>query len=282
MHKKLVITADDYGMSEGVNEAIEKCIESGVVLSTNVMVNMDYLENAPKLKEKFPNLSLGLHYNFTAGYPLLPKDKIPSLVDKDGKFLSYTKLREKCKKGTYNLDEVKLEMKAQYDKYVSLIGEPDYWNTHQNVHVYPKLNELFIDVSKSFGIKSMRTHRRIFVKSSIGKTDKSLKWCLTNPIKKVMLNSWRKNALKKGVTSPDGILVRMYEKDKLNMGYLLNNIKWEKTSFAELIIHPSTKNDSIYFGTITDMRIKEFEVFSNSDILNMSNNAKVKITNFNG
>ncbi len=278
--KKLIITADDYGMCEDVNKAIEECTAAGIVLSTNVMTNMSCCEAAANLKEKFPNLSVGLHYNFTVGTPLSPIDKVRDLVDNDGIFLSYEQIRSKCKNKTYNFDQIKTEMKAQYKRYVEICGEPDYWNTHQNVHVYPDLYALFRDVSLGLGIKKMRSHQRIFVPASNGKSDKSLKWTLTNPVKCRMLDAWQKKSKKLGVSSPDGILVRMNEADKLNLPYLLKNIKWKNNSIAELIIHPSVTPDCEYFGGITEGRVREYEVFSDSKIKMVAADNNIEIANF--
>lgn len=278
--KKLIITADDYGMCASVNEAIEECVGAGIVLSTNVMTNMPCCADAAYLKNKFPNLSVGLHFNFTAGIPLSNPDEVRSLIDNDGVFLSYNKIREACKNKSYKFDQVEKEMTAQYRRYLEICCEPDYWNTHQNVHVYPDLYPLFRDVSLGFGIKKMRSHQRIFVPSSNGKSDKSLKWTITNPVKCIMLDSWQKKSKKLGVDSPDGILVRMNENDKLNLPYLLSCIQWKNSSVAEIIIHPSVTADCEYFGGITEGRIREYEVFSDSDIKRIANEYGIEITNF--
>lgn len=278
--KKLIITADDYGMCEAVNSAIEECVAAGVVLSTNVMTNMSCCEDASKLKDKFPGLSVGLHYNFTAGKPLSSADKVSSLIDSDGNFLSYNKIREVCKNKAYNYEHVKTEMIAQYKRYIEICGEPDYWNTHQNVHVYPDLYPVFRDISLELGIKKMRSHQRIFVPSSTGKSDKSLKWTITNPVKCRMLDSWQKKSGNMGIKSPDGILVRMNEADKLDLPYLLKNIKWKHNGTAELIIHPSVTPDCEFFGGITEGRVKEYKTFSDSSVKKLAEENGIMLVNF--
>ena len=73
--KKIIITADDYGMSKGVNEAIDAGIEAGLITSTNVMTNMEYYKEAKKLREK--DVSVGIHWTISAGYPVLNPSEIP-------------------------------------------------------------------------------------------------------------------------------------------------------------------------------------------------------------
>ncbi len=279
MHK-LIITADDYGMCDAVNRAIEECVSSRVVLSTNVMTNMPCCEVAATLKERYPYLSVGLHYNLSAGVPLSEPDKVSSLIDSEGRFLSYNKIREACKNKAYDYTQIKTELEAQYKRYVEICGEPDYWNTHQNVHVYPALYELFRDISLDFGIKKMRSHQRIYIPASNGKSDKSLKWTLTNPFKRVMLNRWQAKSSAMGVQSPNGVLVRMNEKDKLNLPYLFGNINWKENDLAELIIHPSVSPDGEFFGKVTVERVKEFETFSDSHVTELAKKSDIKLVNF--
>lgn len=280
MQNKLIITADDYGMCQSVNQAIEACIKAKVVLSTNVMTNMDQAEEAACLKERFPYVSVGLHYNFTVGKPLTPVEKVKSLVDEDGQFLSFAKIRERCKNNTYRFEEVALEMKAQWERYVEICGDPDYWNTHENVHVYPKLYQLFRNISLDFGITKMRSHQRIFVPSSTGKSDKSLQWTLTNPVKQTMLYLWQTESARKGIAAPDGLLVRMLEDDKLNLPYLFHNIAWKNNRIAEIAIHPSTDGNNIYFGEITDLRVKEYQIFSSPKCLEFAKDAQIELVGF--
>lgn len=280
MNRKLIITADDYGMCKSVNCAIDECIKAKVVLSTNVMTNMEYAWEASTLKERFPYVSVGLHYNFTVGKPISSIEKVKSLVNNKGEFLSFKEIREKCKNKSYNFEELRCEMMAQYKRYVEICGEPDYWNTHENVHVYPKLYELFRNQSLELGIKKMRSHQRIFIPSSTGKSDKSLSWTITNPIKKFILNSWQSDSKKMGVTAPDGLLVRMNEDDKLNLNYLFQNIEWKKNKIAEMAIHPSVDADNEYFGEITDLRVKEYECFSAPSVLEIAKRTNIEIVGF--
>ena len=280
MKHKLIITADDYGMCESVNRAIDACIAAGVVCSTNVMTNMECAQEAAALKEKFTDISVGLHYNFTVGKPISPAEKVRSLIDEDGTFLSYGEIRNRQKQKRYIAEEVSLEMEAQYKRYVEICGEPDYWNTHENVHVYPGAYQLFRDKSLELGITKMRSHQRIFVPAANGITDKSLKWKITNPAKQAMLNIWQNESRKLGVSSPDGLLVRMNEIDKLHLEYMFNNIQWKNCCVAEIAIHPAMDGESPYFGEITTLRVKEYECFSRPEVISIAASAGVDIAGF--
>ena len=278
--RKLIITADDYGMCPSVNRAIEACAKSGVVLSTNVMPNMEFADDAAEFRQNFPEVSVGIHFNFTVGKPLSPREQVSTLIREDGTFLSYKEIREKCKAKTYSHDEVRLEMQAQYRRYFEICGCPDYWNTHENVHVHPWLYRLFCDVALELGIIKMRTHRRIYIPASNGNSDKSFKWFVTNPIKQIMLTNWRKQCVALGIHSPDGLLVRMNEADKLDLPYVFAHIAWKRNEIAEIAIHPALDLKCKYFGEITDARIKEYECFSQESVVGLAQQNNICITNF--
>ena len=117
--KKLIITADDYGMSRAVNDAIDAGIEAGLITSTNVMTNMPLYKEAIKLKEN-PNISVGLHWVLACGKPVLPREVIPTLVAENGEFFPYPEFRSRLRKKQISFDDIKKELVAQYNLYFHL------------------------------------------------------------------------------------------------------------------------------------------------------------------
>lgn len=259
--KKLIITADDYGMSRAVNDAIDAGIAAGLITSTNVMTNMPYYKEAAKLKE-ISNVSVGLHWVLTCGKPVLCQEQVPSLVAEGGTFYSYPEFRSRLRKGLISFDEIKKELIAQYNLYVERMGQPDYWNTHQNTHVDFGIYRLFVDVAAELGIHKMRSHQRIYVSGSDRSDKMPLRWRLAEPVKHRILNVWQNNAHKKGIASPDGLIVCLNSSDINKPEYLFRNIAWKGKDVGEYVIHPATENDSPYFGKIVEQRIREYQQFT--------------------
>lgn len=277
--KKLIITADDFGMCQSVNNAIIKCIESGVVLSTNVMVNMEFADQAAQIRKKFPNLSVGLHLNFTVGKPILQKEKVKTLVNDNGVFHTYKEFRRLYHLKRISNSEIIAEIKAQYDRFSKICGKPDYWNTHENVHVAFYLYQLFADTCKSLNIYNMRSHQRIYLPPS-DKDNMSLKWHILNPVKTYIIDNWQNQSLKKAVKSPDGLIVCLNDEDRFDFEYMCKNIEWGNKTIGELTIHPATQSDGEHFGNITEKRVREYKVFSNADINSVAYKNKISICNF--
>lgn len=277
--KKLIITADDYGMSEGVNEAINAGIDAGLITSTNVMTNMPFYGEAVKLKDK-KDVSVGLHWVLACGKSVLPFEKIPTLVSQSGEFYPYPEFRQRIRKKLISYSDIKKELIAQYNLFYNLMGQPDYWNTHQNTHVDFGIYQLFVDTAVELGIYKMRSHQRIYVKRSDDTQKMPLKWRMLEPFKSKILDVWQNNAHKKGVSSPDGLIVCLNKLDINNLKYLFANITWKNKNIGEYVIHPASKNDSLYFGKIVDQRIKEYEMFTSEQTLNTIINNNIKLVSY--
>lgn len=278
--KKLIITADDYGMSLAVNEAIDAGIEAGLITSTNVMPNMPFFENAKKLKE-YKSISVGIHFVLSCGKPISKPELIPSLVDENGDFFKYPEFRKKYRKHLIKDKDILIELNAQYEKYVTLLGAPDYWNTHQNVHVDFRIYKLFVDFAKEKNILRMRSHQRIYVKASQRDNKNKLIWRIIEPIKSRMLNCWQNNAHKKGIKSPNGLICCLRNKDVNVLDYIVKNIRWKNNVVGEYVIHPATKADSPFFGKIVEQRITEYKIFTNPNTKEIIEKAGIELDSYN-
>lgn len=127
--KKILIRADDLGFSEGINYGIEKSVKQGIIKSVGVMVNMPATIHGLNLL-KGENVCLGLHTNICVGKPLTNPKLIPSICDENGNFKS-SKIYRSTKEDFVSLEEVILEIEAQYQRFVELVGEkPHYFEGH--------------------------------------------------------------------------------------------------------------------------------------------------------
>lgn len=277
--KKLIITADDYGMSRAVNDAIDAGIAAGLITSTNVMTNMPFYQEAVKLKNN-PKVTVGLHWVLASGKPVLSREKIPTLVAENGEFYPYPIFRSRLRKKLLSFEEIKKELVAQYKRYFDVMGQPNYWNTHQNTHVDFGIYRLFVDTAAELKINKMRSHQRIYVPGSDNSQEMSRLWRLAEPIKSKMLDTWQSNAHKKGIASPDGLIVCLNSGDINKPEYLFEHIEWKNKGIGEYVIHPAIENDSPYFGKIVDQRIREYHQFTSDAQRDIFQNNEIELVNF--
>ena len=120
--KRMLIRADDLGYSEGVNLGIAKSVNEGLIRNIGVMPNMPLAKQGLDLLKR-DDLCLGQHTNVCVGSPLSNPADIPSITDENGMFVSSRTYRT-ADHDFVVLDEVVLEIEAQYQKFKELTGHP--------------------------------------------------------------------------------------------------------------------------------------------------------------
>lgn len=132
MSKRILIRADDLGYSEAVNYGIARSVRDGIIRSAGVMPNMPAAAHGLALLQGVP-VCYGQHTNICVGRPLTDPALIPSICQENGEFQPSHVYRDAAKRGEdfVVLEEVILEIEAQYRKFVELTGEqPHYFEGH--------------------------------------------------------------------------------------------------------------------------------------------------------
>lgn len=132
MAKRILIRADDLGYSEGINYGIAKSVKDGIIRSVGVMTNMPSVQHGLDLLKGIP-VCYGQHTNICVGRPLTDSKLIPSITQENGEFKASREYREAAKRGEdfVVLDEVVVEIEAQYHRFIELTGQqPHYFEGH--------------------------------------------------------------------------------------------------------------------------------------------------------
>lgn len=153
---RVIINADDFGLTPGVSAGIIRAHREGVLTSTTYMVNWPWSPAAAPLLRDAPNLGVGLHLNLTAGPPVLAPAAVPSLVGRGGRFVKGARhllLRVRA-------EEVRREWAAQVQRFRDLTGRlPTHLDSHHYVHTIPRLAAALVAVARDFGIPAARAVR---------------------------------------------------------------------------------------------------------------------------
>lgn len=129
---KILVRADDLGYSEAVNYGLAKAVKDGIIRSVGVMPNMPEAAHGIALLEGV-EVCYGQHTNICTGHPLTDPALIPSLCQPNGEFKTAKEYRDAfaVKTDFVVLDEVLLEIEAQYQRFVELTGrQPSYFEGH--------------------------------------------------------------------------------------------------------------------------------------------------------
>jgi predicted glycoside hydrolase/deacetylase ChbG (UPF0249 family) len=151
--KLVIVHADDLGMSHAVNAATIKAFETGLVNSGSIMVPCPWLPEIAAYARANPNADLGLHLTLTSEWthfkwrPVMPFDKVSSLLDKDG----YFRLLETEAAKHADIKEVELEVRAQIERAKALGIVPTHLDSHMGTLYQSKeLFDLFLRVGRDY------------------------------------------------------------------------------------------------------------------------------------
>jgi predicted glycoside hydrolase/deacetylase ChbG (UPF0249 family) len=149
--KTLIINADDLGAAEGTVEAITSLYEKGLVTSTTALVNLPDWPRAATYLKKHPNLGAGVHLVMNDGSPILPADRVRSLVDRQGRFYDGNALL--LRYGRLRLSELEDEWRAQILKFIADSGrQPDHLDLHCHYpYVFPAWFRVSLKLGCEFG-----------------------------------------------------------------------------------------------------------------------------------
>jgi predicted glycoside hydrolase/deacetylase ChbG (UPF0249 family) len=159
MSLSLIVNADDFGLTSGVNRAVLACHLAGAVTSATLMVNMEGAEEAAAIARAHPSLGIGLHFNLTAGRPLAPAHSVPTLTDHSGRLLTRAQLLRRVFLGTMPSEEIEIELLAQLARLKALGIQPTHIDSHQHVHALPPIFKIVSRLSASAGLPLRVTWR---------------------------------------------------------------------------------------------------------------------------
>ena len=154
---KLIVNADDFGISEAVNRGIVEAHDRGIVTSTSVMATAPKFEHALELARLRPSLAVGVHLVLTEQRPLSGAAATASLVRSDGTFEPHLKqLLAKRLRGLVSMQEVRRELDAQIRRVRSAGIAINHLDGHQHVHVLPGVAQVVAELAEAHGIPAVR------------------------------------------------------------------------------------------------------------------------------
>jgi len=156
--EKLIITADDFGISPGVNGAVIEAHLKGALTNASLMVNGKYFEEAISLaKSQAPDLKLGLHINLTGGNAILPLKYVPHLVDSNGKFkYGHVGLLVQTILNPHILVQLEREIEAQINKLQEHDVKISHFDGHHHIHMIPSLFKIVKKLAEKYNVPQIR------------------------------------------------------------------------------------------------------------------------------
>ena len=158
--RRLIVSADDFGLSAGVNAGIIRAHREGILTDASLMVNGQAFEEAVALARAHPSLSVGLHLMLLQGRAVLPRERIPHLVDGVGMFGTnpiWTGLRYFFTPGIR--EQLRREIVAQLEKFAATGLLLSHVDGHLTIHMHPTVVRILLEVADHYHIQAVRLPR---------------------------------------------------------------------------------------------------------------------------
>lgn len=157
---RLIVNADDFGLSPSVNEAVIRAHREGILTTASLMVGEPGFEEAVRLAKENPKLGVGLHLVLLHGHAVLPPGKIPGLVNSRGEFSNHpaaTGMKYFFRRGLR--EQLRAEIHAQFEKFRATGLPLDHVNGHLHLHLHPVIFKILMEDSEKLGIRHLRLTR---------------------------------------------------------------------------------------------------------------------------
>lgn len=155
--QRVTFSADDFGLTHAVNEAVERAHRDGALTQASLMVAAPAAADAVRRARALPNLRVGLHLVVIEGPAVLPPSEIPDLLDPAGQFpsdqlrlgLNYF-FRPRIRR------QLAAEIRAQFAAFAATGLRLNHADAHKHMHLHPTIGRLMIDIGRAFGLPAIR------------------------------------------------------------------------------------------------------------------------------
>lgn len=158
--QRLIVNADDFGLTRGVNRAILECHQRGIVTSTTLMANSDEFEDAVASAKRLAAQALGIgcHVVLADGRPVLPPAQVPSLLA-PGSGLFYRSIQQLAKQALghrFRAEEIEAEAIAQFQKIQAAGITISHFDAHKHAHIFPSILKPLLRAAAVCGVPALR------------------------------------------------------------------------------------------------------------------------------
>jgi hopanoid biosynthesis associated protein HpnK len=248
--KHVLISADDFGLSEAVNEGIEQAHRDGILQAASLMVAGAAADDAVRRARTMPGLRVGLHLVVIEGPAVLPLADIPDLVDARGQFPS-----DQLALGVryYFRPDVRrqlaAEIRAQFVAFAATGLSLDHANAHKHMHLHPTVGGMLIGIGQEFGLRRVRIPAEppavmAACSEPVGLSARAL-YCWTGLL--------RRQAKKAGMETNDHVFGLAWS-GRMTAGRVLRLVPHLPEGTSEIYFHPAARRDPVLDALMPDYR----------------------------
>lgn len=242
--RRLIINADDFGLTSGVNRAIVEAHESGIVTSATLMANGSAFDEAVSLAQARPRLGVGCHVVLVDGVPLVRQTATDSLLDPRSRTAGSPRFREGLGKfaalalfGRLAPEEIEAEVTAQIGKVQSSGIAVTHLDSHKHTHMFPSVFRPLLRAARARGVRAVRNpFERVRSSQLAARPDLWRRWTEVG-ILRGLAKQFRESVRQADMTTPDGTFA-IVATGSLDERLLRRMIEHLPEGTWELVCHP--------------------------------------------
>jgi hopanoid biosynthesis associated protein HpnK len=255
--RRLIVNADDFGLSTSVNSAVIRAHREGILTSASLMMNEPGCAEAVQLAKDNPALGVGLHLTLLLGHSALSPEKIPGLVNSRREFsnspvgvgMNYyfkSQLRE----------QLRAEIHAQFEKFHATGLRLDHVNGHLHLHLHPVVFKILMEDAETLRIRHLRLTRDCLARSRRMARGRWL-YRLSHAAIYEWLSSRAREPLRQRAIKHAQITFGLLQDSQVDEGYLLKLLPELPPGDSELYSHPSLDKFKHEFDALISPRVRE-------------------------
>jgi chitin disaccharide deacetylase len=239
--RRVIFTADDFGLSPEVNEAVERGHVEGILSCASLMVAGPAAADALERARRLPSLRVGLHVVLVNGRPVSPAEKVSALVDASGEFPSdlfaagirYFFSREARR-------QLRTEIRAQFDAFRATGLQLDHVNAQNHFHVHPTVFRMLLEIGRDYGLRAVRIPREPFALSWRAERDMMAGRFANDVFLAPWLTLMRLRAQRAGLVSNDFVF-GMNDSGRMTPERMRRIVRALPAGVSEVYLHPAVR-----------------------------------------
>lgn len=246
MLRKLIVNADDLGLTVGVNDGIFDSHDLGILSSASLFAHAPATADAIRRARSRPSLGIGAHLTLVDGSPTLPSTHVPTLVEDDGRFrASWKPFIVACLRGRVAMDQVERELTAQIDRIRAEGIRLTHLDAHKHVHAFPPIFAIVVRLARRFEVPVVRVpyERWSSVRGDGAQQQAARRQSLAN----LALLPWARRdyrtAAAHGVRTPE--FIGRIHTGIMNAGSIDASLRRLRPGITELMVHPGYVDDAL-------------------------------------
>lgn len=208
--RRLIINADDFGLTQGVNRGIIETHCRGIVTSSTLMANGAAFEDAIRRAQSAPRLSLGCHIVLVDGLPVLGREETATLRDKKAQgerfYEGLNRFALRAVTGRIDGNEIEAEATAQIRKLQATGVAVSHVDTHKHTHIFPPVLRPLLRAARACGVPAVRNPFGPVHFSTLAKHPRLWKQYGKVTVLRRLGGIFRRSVTSAGMLTPDGTL----------------------------------------------------------------------------